>query len=189
MRSSATASLEESIELWRAEGVPVREGDARRRLSYALWRTCRGPEGLAAANAALAVLEPLGTSRELAWALATSASNEMLREDFETSRAHGARALDLAEQLGLDDVRSDALNTLAVVAAWTGHEWYPMLHESLAVALRTGHHTQAARAYINRDAVAPGRRAVVFAANDESARTALDLTNAGVDVQAESGKE
>ena len=142
-------SLEESIELWRAEGVPVREGDARRRLSYALWRTCRGPEGLAAANAALAVLEPLGTSRELAWALATSASNEMLREDFETSRAHGGRALDLAEQLGLDDVRSDALNTLAVVAAWTGGEWYPMLHESLTVALRTGHHTQAARAYIN----------------------------------------
>jgi DNA-binding CsgD family transcriptional regulator/tetratricopeptide (TPR) repeat protein len=147
--SSATASFEESIELWRAEGVPVREGDARRRLSYALWRTCRGPEGLAAANAALAVLEPLGTSRELAWALATSASNEMLREDFETSRAHGGRALDLAEQLGLDDVRSDALNTLAVVAAWTGDEWYPMLHESLTVALRTGHHTQAARAYIN----------------------------------------
>ena len=105
--------------------MPVREGDARRRLSYALWRTCRGPEGLAAAGAALAVLEPLGTSRELAWALATSASNEMLREDFEGSRAHGRRALDLAEQLGLDDVRSDALNTLAVVAAWTGGEWYP----------------------------------------------------------------
>ena len=147
--SSAAASFEESIELWRAEGVPVREGDARRRLSYALWRTCRGPEGLAAAGAALAVLEPLGTSRELAWALATSASNEMLREHFEASRAHGRRALDMAEQLGLDDVRSDALNTLAVVAAWTGGEWYPMLHESLTVALRTGHHTQAARAYIN----------------------------------------
>ncbi|HET9997169.1 MAG TPA: AAA family ATPase [Nocardioides sp.] len=147
--SAATTSLQESIELWRTEGVPVREGDARRRLSYALWRTCRGPEGLAAAHAALAVLEPLGTSRELAWALATSASNEMLREDFEASRVHGRRALDLAEQLGLDDVRSDALNTLAVAAAWTGDEWYPMLHESLTVALRTGHHTQAARAYIN----------------------------------------
>ena len=31
----ATAALEESIALWRAHGVPLREGDARRRLSYA----------------------------------------------------------------------------------------------------------------------------------------------------------
>ena len=37
----------------------------------------------------------------------------------------GTRALDLAEQLGLDDVRSDALNTLAVVAAWTGRRVVP----------------------------------------------------------------
>ncbi len=129
--TSATVSLEQSIELWHAEGVRVREGDARRRLSYALWRTCRGPEGLATAEAALAVLEPLGTSRELAWALATSASNAMLRENYDVSRAHGHRALDLASQLELDDVRSDALNTLAIVAAWTGGEWYPMLQEAL----------------------------------------------------------
>ena len=147
--TSATVSLEQSIELWHAEGVPVREGDARRRLSYALWRTCRGPEGLATAEAALAVLEPLGTSRELAWALATSASNAMLRENYDVSRAHGHRALDLAAQLELDDVRSDALNTLAMVASWTGGEWYPMLQEALRVALATGHHTQAARAYVN----------------------------------------
>ena len=123
--SSATASLEESIELWRAEGVPVREGDARRRLSYALLAYLPRTRGPGRRGAALAVLEPLGTSRELAWALATSASNEMLREDFEASRAHGERALDLAEQLGLDDVRSDALNTLAVVAAWTGGRVVP----------------------------------------------------------------
>jgi sarcosine oxidase subunit alpha len=40
------------------------------------------------------------------------------------------------------------------------------------------------RAYINRYAVAPGRRAVIFAADDESARTALDLVHAGVEVRA-----
>jgi methylglutamate dehydrogenase subunit C len=42
----------------------------------------------------------------------------------------------------------------------------------------------AVRAYLNRYAVAPGRRAVIFAANDESARTALDLKKAGADVGA-----
>jgi methylglutamate dehydrogenase subunit C len=42
----------------------------------------------------------------------------------------------------------------------------------------------AVRAYLNRYAVAPGRRPVIFASNDESARTALDLAKAGADVQA-----
>jgi sarcosine oxidase subunit alpha len=40
------------------------------------------------------------------------------------------------------------------------------------------------RAYLNRYAVAPGRSAAVFAANDEAARTALDLAQAGVEVRA-----
>ena len=42
----------------------------------------------------------------------------------------------------------------------------------------------AARTYLNRYAVAPGRRAVVFATGAETARTIADLTRAGVRVQA-----
>jgi heterotetrameric sarcosine oxidase alpha subunit len=42
----------------------------------------------------------------------------------------------------------------------------------------------AARAYVNRFAVAPGRRAVVFTNNSIGHRTALDLTAAGIDVAA-----
>ena len=42
----------------------------------------------------------------------------------------------------------------------------------------------AVRAYVNRYAVAPGRRAVIFATNDESVRTALDLAKAGAEVRA-----
>lgn len=42
----------------------------------------------------------------------------------------------------------------------------------------------AVRAYVNRYAVAPGRRAVVFANNDDAYRTALDLHAAGIDVTA-----
>lgn len=38
--------------------------------------------------------------------------------------------------------------------------------------------------YVNRYAVAPGRRAVVFTANDEAYRTALDLLDAGREVAA-----
>ena len=42
----------------------------------------------------------------------------------------------------------------------------------------------AVRAYLNRYAVAPGRRAVVFGTNDETARTVADLARAGVHVAA-----
>ena len=42
----------------------------------------------------------------------------------------------------------------------------------------------AARAYINRFAAAPGRRAVVVATNDNAARTVTDLAHHGVDVAA-----
>mgnify|MGYP003694802743 CR=1 FL=1 len=42
----------------------------------------------------------------------------------------------------------------------------------------------AVRTYLNRYAVAPGRRAVVFGTNDETARTVADLTRAGVHVAA-----
>jgi heterotetrameric sarcosine oxidase alpha subunit len=40
------------------------------------------------------------------------------------------------------------------------------------------------RTYLHRFGVAPGRRAVVFANNDDAARTALDLAPAGVEVAA-----
>jgi methylglutamate dehydrogenase subunit C len=40
------------------------------------------------------------------------------------------------------------------------------------------------RAYLNRFGVAPGRRAVVFGNNDDAARTACDLAEAGVEVAA-----
>jgi sarcosine oxidase subunit alpha len=42
----------------------------------------------------------------------------------------------------------------------------------------------AARTYLNRYAVAPGRRAVVFGSNDETARTVADLARAGIAVAA-----
>jgi DNA-binding CsgD family transcriptional regulator/tetratricopeptide (TPR) repeat protein len=146
----ATEALQESIRLWHEHGVPLREGDARRRLSYALWRTCDGPGSLAATTEALTVLEPLGPTRELAWAYATSAGHAMLHARDDEAIAYGHRALELASRLGLDDVHSDALNTLAVVGSWSGSRtWEAQLHDAIAIARRSGHHTQAARAFTN----------------------------------------
>ena len=144
----AAVALEEAVTLWRAEGVLLREGDSLRRLSVAYYRLCRGPEEREAAARALAVLEPLGPSRELAWALARMAAEFM---DGESDRASelATQARAMAEALHLPDVASDALNTLACIEYDVGDRWLAWLREALALALEHGLHEQAGRAYAN----------------------------------------
>ncbi len=144
----AATALEESLALWRSGAVPLKEGDALRRLSTAYYRLCRGDEERAAAREALAVLEPLGPSRELAWALARLAG-EFMDVDAEVSLLHAARARDLAEALDLPDVASDALNTMACVEYDRSERWYDWIREALDIALTHALHEQAGRALAN----------------------------------------
>lgn len=59
---------ERALELWRRAGDRLHEGATLRLLACAIWRLCRGPEATAAAEAAVAIAEPLGPSADLAWA-------------------------------------------------------------------------------------------------------------------------
>jgi DNA-binding NarL/FixJ family response regulator len=144
----AAEALEESVELWRVGGAPLREGDTLRRLSVAYYRLCRGPEERTTAEQALAVLEPLGPSRELAWAFARLAG-EFMDSDPERSSELAMRARTLAEQLDLPDVASDTLNTLACVEYDRGPRWYDWIRESLALALEHDLSDQAGRGFAN----------------------------------------
>jgi DNA-binding CsgD family transcriptional regulator/tetratricopeptide (TPR) repeat protein len=145
----AAHALEESIGLWRAHGVPLREGDALRRLATAYFRLCRGSEETAAISAALAVLEPLGPSRELAWALSRMAGEYLGGEEPEKCAEYALRARELADALGLPDVASDALNTLACAEYDRSDRWYDWIREALDLALAHDLHDQAGRAYAN----------------------------------------
>ena len=51
---------EQALALWRQAGDRLREGDTLRNLSFALQHLGRGPDSVTAAEAAVAVLEPLG---------------------------------------------------------------------------------------------------------------------------------
>jgi DNA-binding CsgD family transcriptional regulator/tetratricopeptide (TPR) repeat protein len=147
--AEATVALEESIALWRAHAVPLREGDSLRRLVYALWRTCEGGRSQAAGLHALAVLTPLGSTPELARALAAVSRTEMLREEHESAAAYGERAVAMARDLGLSDVESDVLDTLACLAAQSGHAWTDTMLRSIALGRDHGHHHEVGRAYTN----------------------------------------
>ena len=62
-----------------------------------------------AALDAIAILEPLGPSSELARAYSTVSQLEMLADDLDATLVWGTRALDLATQLGDEQTRAHAL--------------------------------------------------------------------------------
>ena len=110
----AETAGERALALWREAGDRLREGDALRRLSRIRWNLCRGREAVAAAEAAVSALEPLGPSVELARAYATFANQRMLYADNDAAIDLALRAQALATRFGATDIYSDALNTHAV---------------------------------------------------------------------------
>jgi DNA-binding CsgD family transcriptional regulator/tetratricopeptide (TPR) repeat protein len=130
-------------------GDRLREGDALRNLSVALWRLCRREESTLAAAQAVAVLEPLGPSAELARAYANVASDHCGGGDFAKAMAVADRAADLAVQVGAFDVQVQVLNLQAWPAAFTGGDWPGLLHRALDIALRQGLAERAGHTYTN----------------------------------------
>jgi DNA-binding CsgD family transcriptional regulator/tetratricopeptide (TPR) repeat protein len=122
-----------ALELWREAGDPGRQSRSMREVSKAMWRLCRGAEWQEASETALALAEPLGPSPELARAYEGMGLVRQARE--------------MAEQFGLSDVVSDALDTEAWQIRGTGGDWTSPMQRALAVALSGGHEEQAGRAF------------------------------------------
>jgi DNA-binding CsgD family transcriptional regulator/tetratricopeptide (TPR) repeat protein len=147
----AEQAARQALALWRTVGDRLREGDTTRLLSVAVWHLCRGAEATELAEQAIAILEPLGPTPELARACVHLAGQRMLDYEHGAVMAMARRAEQLAERFGLPDVLSDALNTQACVASNTdgGGPWAGQLERALQVARDAGQEAQAGRAYIN----------------------------------------
>ena len=114
----------------------------QRRLSRTMWRLCRGADAVSYATAAVATLEPLGATEQLAWAYAEQA---YLTQSIPAAQ----RAQQLAETLQLPAVLSAALNTEAGLVFPGGGQWAPMMDRALRIALDAGVAEQAGRAFSN----------------------------------------
>jgi DNA-binding CsgD family transcriptional regulator/tetratricopeptide (TPR) repeat protein len=125
--------LTAALALWREAADPGRESQSMREVAKAMWRLCRGPEWLQATEAALALAEPLGPSPELARAYEGIGLVRQARE--------------MAEQFGLSDVASDAMDTEAWQIRGMGGDWRVPMELALEVALSSGHEEQAGRAF------------------------------------------
>src|SRR6185437_16688699 len=145
----AADARERALGLWRDVGDRRREGDTLRWLAYSLCSLSRGDEGIATAQAAMALLEPLGPSVELAWSYAGLAAMWMVRRANADAIELARRAQAVAGPMGLTEVLSDALNSEACAVHTSGGEWAGTLHQALDSALAGQHEAEVARAYVN----------------------------------------
>jgi DNA-binding NarL/FixJ family response regulator len=154
----AEAAYMRALENWRAAGDPLGEGDTLQRMCAALWRLCRGDQILAAAGAAVAILEPLGPTPELAAAYETLAAfqNKPGRGDVVVPLAQ--RAQELAVRFGVPAVQSRAATTEAQAVWLAGGEWEPVLRRALSIALENGIAPEAGFAYTNLHELHIGNR-------------------------------
>lgn len=140
---------EQALALWREVGDELRIGDALQRLVPCLWRVGRGEECAAVSEEAVAHLEKLPPSPELARALlslsVTRHSQGNLQEALElcrTAKEHG-------RALGLPELVVDALNNEAVTLFTIGQDGLSLMREAVAVARGLGFDAQIARSYTN----------------------------------------
>ena len=145
----AADARERALALWRKVGDRLREGDTLRWYASSMCSLSRGDEGITAARAAIALLERLGPTAELAWAYATLASMWMVRGANRDAIEMAHRAEAVAWPLGLTKVLSNALNTEACAVRVTGGKWAGTLHQALDIALAGHHEAEVARAYVN----------------------------------------
>jgi DNA-binding CsgD family transcriptional regulator len=150
---------ERALELWRAAGDRLRESATLRQLSRALWHSCRGPEATVAAEAAVAIAEPLGPSTELAWAYASLGANRMLAGQHDAAIGLSQRAQALAESLNVPEALSEALTAEGSATAHQGQEdWILPLRRALEIAVSEGLQQQAGRAYVNLSGIYSDQR-------------------------------
>jgi len=139
-----------AITLWRAIGRMDKVGENLRWLSRLHWYRGEAAEAGHFADEAVRVLEDTPPSSERATAYSLRSQLHMLNDRMEEAIEWGNRALELAAQFNNDEVRIHALNNVGTALIFRDKpEGIELLEESLALALKVGHHEHAARVYTN----------------------------------------
>jgi DNA-binding CsgD family transcriptional regulator/tetratricopeptide (TPR) repeat protein len=146
----AVAALGEAIELRRAAGDPLGEGDHLAQLAMPFHALGRNAEGEEASRAAIEVLETVPPGRELARAYGLRAYVRMLSRDNYDAIPWGEKAVALARALGDDETLALGLNMIGTSYTMAGEidRGIPFLLQSLEVAERNGLEDRIAQGYL-----------------------------------------
>ncbi len=139
------------LRIHEAEEETHRVGDDLRWLSRILWWSGEGAEAEVMADRAIAVLETVPDSRELAMALSARSQLAMLDERHLEAIEVGDRAIELGRRLGDRAVVAHALtNVGTAVLGRVDHErGRAMLEDAHALAVEAGEDDHATRALVN----------------------------------------
>jgi DNA-binding CsgD family transcriptional regulator/tetratricopeptide (TPR) repeat protein len=148
-----------ALEIWRAEGQRLKEGDALRWLSRLSWFVGNAAQADDYCDAAVAILESLGPSEELASAYHNRADLALEAHQADIAIESSQRAIALAEPAGNREVVVDSLGTMGTMRLIIGDPaGWADLNRGLQLALAGGLQKQVASAYINMGAMAVSRR-------------------------------
>ncbi len=146
---AAFPAIERAIAIYRNLGDRRSVGKCMRVLSRFHWFSGDGRTARRTAQAAVASLEPLGESTELAAAYSTVSQLAMLGEDTSQAIAMGEIAYELATQLGDDATRAHALVNIGSSKSQLDPDATATLLEARAMADRSRTRHEAARALVN----------------------------------------
>lgn len=139
-----------ALKFWRDNGCSIKIGDNLRWLSRLSWFNGQNDEAERYAKEAIAVLETVPPSRELAMAYSNCAQLYMLANEAELTLAWGQKAIDLATPLNDREILSHAFNNMGTVMTTAlDPRGFDYLKHSLELALADGLQEHAARAYTN----------------------------------------
>ncbi len=145
----AFPAIERAIAVYAELDDRAAVGRCTRVLSRLRWYAGEGALAWTTALEAIAILEPLGESVELARAYSGFSQLAMLAQEIEPAIDWGERALELASRLGDERVRAHALVNLGTALAQLDPDAEGTLLEAHAVAHALGDSEEAARALAN----------------------------------------
>jgi DNA-binding CsgD family transcriptional regulator/tetratricopeptide (TPR) repeat protein len=147
---AAVTAIDEAVGIRRRLGDPLRLGGALVIRNAAIWNAGRSQEAYADGLAAVALLEGLPPSEELARAYAFVATDKMLARDYAGAAAWGEKAVRLAQQVDAPTPLVRALNSMGAAKVLAGEPGGAEdIRRSVAVAEAAGLEAHAATAWIN----------------------------------------
>jgi DNA-binding CsgD family transcriptional regulator len=149
------AARRAALEVWRASGERMREGNALQWLSRLSWFFGRRADANRYAAEAVATLESLPPGPELAKAYENCAQLDMESHELDSGNNWAQRAIALAEQCGEREVLCDALSTLGTIRLIAGDaSGWADIERGMRTALDCDLQEQVASAYSDLSAMA-----------------------------------
>jgi DNA-binding CsgD family transcriptional regulator/tetratricopeptide (TPR) repeat protein len=174
--AEAFEACSEALACHRAVGAVRKEATSLGLHSRLLWYLGRDEDAIAAAKAAIALLETLPPGRELGVAYANLSEIAMNSGDAQQAIASGRRAIELARQIGDEETAGHAAVNVGAIEALDGDPaGTDKLEQTLKAAIGAGFEELAARAFTFLVLAAVRRRS--FAVLDLYLARGIDYCN------------